>query len=142
MRPAVLLLATPARVRAIGGGGGQVLLHEGAQLERRCQDDLLELPGVSVEHEVDQAGVHVERPDAAIRLAVNGELRQDGRTRDMIWTVPEIIAELSRYFGLLPGDLIFTGTPAGVGPLLPGDRVECRIDGVGELAFGLEPTTY
>ena len=80
--------------------------------------------------------------DAAIRLSVNGSVRQDGRTRDMLWSVPEIIAELSRYFELKPGDLVFTGTPAGVDPLLPGDRVECRIDGVGELAFTLGPATY
>ena len=53
----------------------------------------------------------------------------------MIWSVPEVIAELSRYFELQAGDLVFTGTPAGVGPLVPGDLVECRIDGVGELAF-------
>lgn len=79
---------------------------------------------------------------AAIRLAVNGELRQQGSTADMIWSVPEIIAELSRYFELGPGDLIFTGTPAGVGPLQPGDQVECSVDGIGELAFTMERATY
>jgi len=72
---------------------------------------------------------------AAITLAVNGEPRQQGNTADMIWSVPEIIAELSGYFELQPGDLIFTGTPAGVGLLLPGDRVEARIAGVGSLQF-------
>jgi len=75
--------------------------------------------------------------DAEIRLAVNGQLRQRGRTLDMIWSVPEIIAELSRYFELQPGDLIFTGTPPGVGPLLQGDRVECEIAGVARLEFRL-----
>ncbi len=80
--------------------------------------------------------------DVPIRLSVNGTIRQDGRTGNMIWTVPEVIAELSRYFELQPGDLVFTGTPAGVGPLVPGDHVECRIDGVGELAFSLGPATY
>jgi fumarylpyruvate hydrolase len=75
---------------------------------------------------------------AAIRLAVNGQCRQDGSTADMIWSVPEIIAELSRFFELQPGDLVFTGTPAGVGRLLPGDRVNCRIDGVAELEFHIE----
>ena len=72
---------------------------------------------------------------AAVTLAVNGAARQQGNTADMIWSVPEIIAELSSYFELQPGDLIFTGTPPGVGPLLPGDRVECRIAGVGALQF-------
>ena len=51
----------------------------------------------------------------------------------MIWAVPEIIAELSTWFELAPGDLIFTGTPAGVGPLNPGDRVRGGVDGVGVL---------
>jgi fumarylpyruvate hydrolase len=52
----------------------------------------------------------------------------------MIWKVPEIISELSRYFLLTPGDLIFTGTPAGVGPVLCGDTLDGVIDGVGSLS--------
>jgi len=72
---------------------------------------------------------------AGISLSVSGELRQQGSTADMTWSVPEIIAELSRYFELQPGDLIFTGTPPGVGPLQPGDQVECEIEGVGRLEF-------
>ena len=78
-------------------------------------------------------------PSAAkISLAVNGVLRQSGNTADMTWSVPEIIAELSRYFELCPGDLIFTGTPPGVGPLAPGDGVDCEIEGIGRLDFRLE----
>jgi fumarylpyruvate hydrolase len=68
-----------------------------------------------------------------VELSVNGALRQQGDLADMIWNVPEIIAELSTLFELAPGDLIFTGTPAGVGPLVAGDRVQGRIEGVGEL---------
>ena len=68
-----------------------------------------------------------------IWLEVNGELRQDGDIADMIWGVPEIVAELSTWFELMPGDLVFTGTPAGVGPLVPGDRVRGGVDGVGLL---------
>lgn len=75
--------------------------------------------------------------DVSIRLSVNGETRQQARTAQMTWSVPEIIAELSRYFELAPGDLIFTGTPAGVGPLRPGDRVACRIEGIGSLEFAI-----
>ncbi|MGH8223487.1 MAG: fumarylacetoacetate hydrolase family protein, partial [Woeseiaceae bacterium] len=71
-----------------------------------------------------------------IWLAVNGELRQDGDLADMIWNVAEAIAELSTYFRLEAGDLLFTGTPAGVGALRPGDKVSGGIDGVGEI--GLE----
>lgn len=68
-----------------------------------------------------------------IWLEVNGELRQQGDLADMIWSVPEVIAELSTWFELAPGDLIFTGTPAGVGALQPGDRVKGGVDGVGIL---------
>ena len=74
-----------------------------------------------------------------ISLSVNGEERQRGRLSEMIWTIPEILAELSRYYELLPGDLVFTGTPAGVAALEPGDHVECSIEGVGSLAFSLGP---
>jgi fumarylpyruvate hydrolase len=70
---------------------------------------------------------------ARIWLEVNGGLRQNGDIADMIWAVPEIIAELSTWFELSPGDLIFTGTPAGVGPLKPGDSVRGGVDGVGLL---------
>ncbi|MGH6781373.1 MAG: fumarylacetoacetate hydrolase family protein, partial [Sphingomonadaceae bacterium] len=70
-----------------------------------------------------------------IWLEVNGAARQQGDLADMIWRVPEIIAELSTWFALAPGDLIFTGTPAGVGPLLPGDRVKGGVDGVTTIGF-------
>ena len=73
----------------------------------------------------------------AIRLDVNGTPRQASQISNMIWTVPEIIAECSRLWCLAPGDLIFTGTPEGVGPLVPGDRVRAAIDGLPELTFTL-----
>jgi len=72
-----------------------------------------------------------------IWLEVNGKLRQQGDLADMIWSVPEIIAELSTWFELAPGDLIFTGTPAGVGPLVPGDHVQGGVDGVGVLEHSM-----
>lgn len=72
-----------------------------------------------------------------IWLKVNGNLRQQGDLSDMIWKVPEIIVELSTWFELFPGDLIFTGTPAGVGPLMPGDRVQGGVDGIGLLEHGV-----
>jgi fumarylpyruvate hydrolase len=71
----------------------------------------------------------------AIGLKVNGEVRQDGRLSDMIWSVAEVIAEASKLWRLEPGDLIFTGTPNGVGPLNRGDQVLGEIEGVGEVAF-------
>lgn len=67
---------------------------------------------------------------ARIGLSQNGVVRQDSSIDQMIWTIPEIIARLSRLVILAPGDLIFTGTPAGHGPCLPGDRVEAAIQGL------------
>ena len=67
----------------------------------------------------------------AITLEVNGEARQSADIADMIWDLPHVIAELSRYFELCPGDLIFTGTPAGVGAVAKGDHVAGSIAGVG-----------
>ena len=76
-------------------------------------------------------------PDAAIRLLVNGEERQSARLSDMIWAPHEIVEQAARLWTLGPGDLIFTGTPAGVGALNPGDRVEATIDGLYPLSFTL-----
>lgn len=73
-----------------------------------------------------------------ISLSVNGTLRQQGDLADMIWAVPEIIAELSTLFELAAGDLIFTGTPAGVGPLVRGDVAQGQIEGVGELTLRID----
>ena len=74
----------------------------------------------------------------AITLAVNGRLRQRGDLADMIWSVADIIANLSGYVTLLPGDLIFTGTPAGVAAVAPGDRLEGSIEGVGSLVVAID----
>lgn len=70
-----------------------------------------------------------------IWLSVNGAPRQDGDLRDQIWPVPDIIAIASRSVEVKPGDLFMTGTPAGVGPLSPGDRVEAGIDGIGTISL-------
>jgi fumarylpyruvate hydrolase len=75
-----------------------------------------------------------------IWLDVNGQQRQQGILSQMIWSVEETISQLSGFFKLAAGDLIFTGTPAGVGPLVPGDRIEGGIDGIGTLqATVVEP---
>lgn len=70
---------------------------------------------------------------ARLRTRVNGEERQSALTDDLIFAVPQLIAYLSSIFTLVPGDLIMTGTPAGVGPVRPGDSIEVEIDGVGVL---------
>jgi fumarylpyruvate hydrolase len=72
-----------------------------------------------------------------IWLAVNGAVRQEADLADLIWSVPEVIAELSTFFTLSPGDLIYTGTPAGVGALQPGDRIEGGIDGFDTLVTAI-----
>ncbi len=71
--------------------------------------------------------------DVMISCYVNEELRQMGSTRDMVFSIRQIITYITSVMTLFPGDLILTGTPSGVGPLAPGDRVSVRIDGLGEL---------
>ncbi len=76
---------------------------------------------------------HGHHASGRITLEVNGELRQQGDLSEMIWSVPDTIAFLSRYYRLAPGDLIFTGTPAGVGAIVPGDKLRGKVEGVAEL---------
>ena len=76
-----------------------------------------------------------EPPRGRIMVTVNGQVRQDASVADMIWNVPEIIAEASKLWTLAPGDLIFTGTPEGVGALERGDLVRGEVEGVGALEF-------
>ena len=73
--------------------------------------------------------------DGEIKLTINDEIRQSGNVNQMIWKVPEVISRLSELFVLQPGDLIFTGTPAGVGPIARGDQITAKVKGLPELAF-------
>jgi fumarylpyruvate hydrolase len=75
----------------------------------------------------------------AIRVAVNGTVRQQGDLADLIWDVPHTLAFLSQYYELMPGDLVFTGTPAGVGPVVAGDRLDGHIDGLTPLSIVIDP---
>ena len=81
------------------------------------------------------------QPDSGTTIAlwVNDQLRQQAVLDDMIWPVDELLARLSRDVSLSAGDAVFTGTPAGVGPLLPGDRVRVVIDRLPELTFSVTP---
>lgn len=72
-----------------------------------------------------------------IALWVNGELRQEADFQELIWQNHEIIAQLSRLYTLQPGDLIFTGTPAGVGPVVPGDQITVEVEGLAKLAVSI-----
>jgi 2-keto-4-pentenoate hydratase/2-oxohepta-3-ene-1,7-dioic acid hydratase in catechol pathway len=72
--------------------------------------------------------------DVAVTARVNGEVRQSGRTSDFVFSPSALIAFISRSITLLPGDVVLTGTPSGVGPIEPGDRVEVEVEGIGILA--------
>ena len=75
----------------------------------------------------------------ALRLSVNGQTRQQSDVDKLIWNIRELIADLSLFYHLQPGDLIFTGTPEGVGPVAAGDRIEGRIDDVGSIVLNIGP---
>lgn len=75
----------------------------------------------------------------AITLSVNGAARQSSDLSQMVWKIPELIAYLSRHYTLQPGDIVLTGTPAGVGAVGPGDRLEGSIEGVGQIELSIAP---
>lgn len=75
----------------------------------------------------------------AINLSVNGETKQSSDISKLIWNIQEIIADLSRFYHLAPGDLIYTGTPEGVGAVKSGDRIAGHIDGVGDISLNIGP---
>jgi fumarylpyruvate hydrolase len=77
----------------------------------------------------------------AIELSVNESVKQSSNLSLMIWSVAELISDLSRYYRLLPGDLIYTGTPEGVGPVSPGDCLEGRIEGIGQVVANISGPT-
>ncbi|MBL8388722.1 MAG: fumarylacetoacetate hydrolase family protein [Hydrogenophaga sp.] len=82
---------------------------------------------------VPMEGVVIER--GAIALEVNGATKQSSDVDKLIWNIREIIADLSLFYHLQPGDLIYTGTPEGVGPVVPGDKITGRVQGVAEVAL-------
>jgi fumarylpyruvate hydrolase len=86
---------------------------------------------------VERLGKHLS--EGKIQLAVNGKMRQDGDLNLMIWNVPDIIMHLSTQVGLAAGDLIYTGTPAGVAAVVAGDKMVGTIDGLGELSITVAP---
>ncbi|MDE2121158.1 MAG: fumarylacetoacetate hydrolase family protein [Betaproteobacteria bacterium] len=82
---------------------------------------------------VPMPGVVIER--GAIELRVDGQVRQHSDVDKLIWNIRELIADLSTLYHLQPGDLIYTGTPEGVGPVQPGDRIEGSVEGVGDVTL-------
>lgn len=85
-------------------------------------------------HPVSETGTLT---DGRIWLSVNGEARQDSNLNDLIWSVPQLLSHLSEMFALEPGDLLYTGTPAGVGPVQPGDVMTAGIDGLTPIKIGI-----
>lgn len=86
---------------------------------------------------VPMPGVVIEQGEIA--LAVNGQTRQQSDVNKLIWNIRELIADLSLFYHLQPGDLIYTGTPEGVGAVVPGDRITGHVQGVGEVALNVGP---
>ena len=86
---------------------------------------------------VPMPGVVLDQGELA--MSVNGQMRQRSGLDKLIWNIPELIEDLSKYYHLQPGDLIFTGTPEGVGALQPGDKIEGHVAGVGEIALTVGP---
>ncbi|MDQ6619921.1 MAG: fumarylacetoacetate hydrolase family protein [Pseudomonadota bacterium] len=94
---------------------------------------------ISLIHPVDAVG-HPSK--GAIWLDVNGSRRQQGDLADMIWDVPHMLHFLSQYYELMPGDVVFTGTPAGVNAVVPGDRLHGGIDGLDTLSVDILPARW
>jgi fumarylpyruvate hydrolase len=88
-------------------------------------------------HPASQVG-HVEK--GRIALTLDREVKQSADISDLIWPVPDVIAFLSKLYRLQPGDLIYTGTPAGVGPVVPGNKVEVMIEGLDSLNIYIGPS--
>jgi len=86
---------------------------------------------------VPMQGTVLEQGELA--MSVNGQVRQKSGLDKLIWNIPELIEDLSKYYHLQPGDLIFTGTPEGVGALQPGDKIEGQVAGVGDIALTIGP---
>jgi 2-keto-4-pentenoate hydratase/2-oxohepta-3-ene-1,7-dioic acid hydratase in catechol pathway len=84
--------------------------------------------------ETDLPAIGKDPADLQVTCTVDGELRQDGRTSQLLFDVPTLISHISRVMTLLPGDVVLTGTPSGVGPIAPGQRVEVSIEGLGTLS--------
>ncbi len=93
--------------------------------------------GSVVSEVVPMPGKIIDR--GALELRVNGQVRQQPDIDKLIWSIPELIADLSTFYHLQPGDLIFTGTPEGVGPVVAGDRLEGSVEGVGRIALEIGP---
>lgn len=105
-------------------------LQAAAKEKRRPWDTGKDFENAAILGTLTPASAIEDITRATIELQVNGEVRQSASIADMVWSIPEIIADLSTLYTLMPGDLIMTGTPAGVGPVVRGDTLSGTIDGL------------
>jgi 2-keto-4-pentenoate hydratase/2-oxohepta-3-ene-1,7-dioic acid hydratase in catechol pathway len=84
--------------------------------------------------ETDLGALGLDPADLEVTCTVDGEPRQQGRTSQLIFSIPFLVSYISQVMTLLPGDIVLTGTPSGVGPIRPGQRVDCTIEGLGTLS--------
>lgn len=140
-QPAFRATSEQARAAIFGYGCGLDMTRRDLQIASRNKQRPWDLG-----KDVENAGVFAGLTRAAdfgeigpqrIHLEVNGESRQDATLAELIWNVEEIVCDLSKFYHLLPGDLIMTGTPAGVGPVQPGDVITGGVDGLDPIALTL-----
>ena len=133
-RPGFRVAAEAAMALVFGYAAGLDMtrrdLQAAAKARQRPWDLAKDFEDSAVLAPITPAGNFGVIGDQRIALSVNGAPRQEARLSDMVWSVPELIADLSRFYHLAPGDLIFTGTPAGVGAVGAGDRIRGEIDGL------------
>ncbi len=141
--PAFRITPEAAVATVLGYGCGLDMtrrdLQAKAKEKRRPWDIGKDVEGAAVLGPLTPAGDFGQVGPQAIELEVNGEHRQTGRLSDMVHSVPEIIADLSQYYHLVPGDLIMTGTPAGVGPVDVGDKLVGRVGGLASVELTILP---
>ncbi len=107
--------------------------------KQRPWDLAKDFENAAVLSEIVPASITGHPAKGLVQLKLNGEVKQSGDMSDLIHPVPALIAHLSRYYHLQPGDIIYTGTPEGVGPVKPGDRLEGMVEGVGNIALAIGP---
>lgn len=105
--------------------------------KQRPWDLAKDFENAAVLSEIVPASVADHPAKGLVQLKLNGEVKQSGDLSDLIHPVPALIAHLSRYYHLEPGDIIYTGTPEGVGPVKPGDRLEGMVEGVGNITLAI-----
>lgn len=116
-------------------------LQAAAREKQRPWDLGKDVEGSAVLGPLTKAGDMGALGSQRIWLSVNDEIRQDATLEELIHKVPELIADLSKFYHLQPGDLIMTGTPAGVGPVVPGDVIRGGVDGLEEISLSIGPST-